>query len=690
MAVGQDVDSLRSIWQDASKPDSVRFLAFYDLVWNGYLFSDPDSGILLAAEMQQQAKNVGSIRFEALGLDLQAAAWYVKGDLRKALSIYTRSLAMHEQSGNHESVADVTTNMASMYSFLGAHDTALALYDKGLTEHQLLNDSLAIANDLNAIGRVYMVRGDHARAVELYTKSMRILEALGSKRGLATGHAGMGSLYILQGDYVQALKEYEASFGSANELNDLHLVAVAHVHIGTCHEELGDTMTAMKDYNAAFDVATTLDDQVMLASAGNKIAALKLKQGSPEDALRLYTEAARIGHAAEHPFGEATALIGRAAALLTLHRAQEALQSAQQANGVAIDAEDLTLNRDAAEMLYRIYKVLGKPYEALAAHERYVLLDDSLMREENQREVLRFGLAHAYEQQTMADSLRRQGEQLLSERSHSDQLNKERNRRSMLLGFFVIAVLIGVGAWSRARHAARMNRKILSAQKDLVEAERRSEAALVRSRIASDIHDDLGSSLTKLGLLGKEVALYDVAYSNPLSPAALRMSELADEANTALSDLVWATDQHHDSAKELVARAELFAKELCQAASIQLFADFVHVGPDLPLLPDVRHDLFRILKEILNNTVKHAQASRIDVTFHSSGKGYMLQITDNGRGTDGVAPGSGNGMRNVFARCARLQCKPNIRSSSGKGFTFLIEGSWPRTNERQIPNEHGT
>ena len=195
LAFGQDVDSSRATWQDETTPDrGVRFMALYDMVWADYLFSAPDSAIHFALQMQDEAKQAGSIKYEALGVDLQAAAWYVKGELRKALEFYTRSLAMHEQSGNNESVADVTTNMASMYSFLGAHDTALVLYAKGLKTHELLNDSTAIANDLNAIGRVHMVHGDHARAIEFYRKSLRIMQALKDERGLATGHACLGSL----------------------------------------------------------------------------------------------------------------------------------------------------------------------------------------------------------------------------------------------------------------------------------------------------------------------------------------------------------------------------------------------------------------------------------------------------------------------------------------------------------------
>lgn len=688
LAFGQDVDSSRATWQDETMPDSVRFMALYDMVWADYLFSAPDSAIHFALQMQDEAKQAGSIKYEALGVDLQAAAWYVKGELRKALEFYTRSLAMHEQSGNNESVADVTTNMASMYSFLGAHDTALVLYAKGLKTHELLNDSTAIANDLNAIGRVHMVHGDHARAIEFYRKSLRIMEALKDERGLATGHACLGSLYINQGDYEHALLEHEAALRLAEGSNSVHQVAKAHAAIGTCLEELEDTAAAMKHYRLALEAARSLDDQLTIASAMNNIAALELKQDRPEYALRHYTEAAAIAGSADHPFGEASALVGRASALLALHQPAQALKTAENASVVATEAEDLTLERDAAQMLYRVYKTLGRPAEALAAHELYLVLEDSLMREENQREVIRFELSHAYEQQAMADSLRRQEEQLQLETSHAIELAEERSHRFMLLGFIVVVALFGAGAWSRARHIAHTNREILSAQGKLVEAERRREAALVRTRIASDIHDELGSNLTKIRLLSKEVSAVNGAGSNTLAPMAERMVVLSDEASKALSDLVWATDQHNDSVKELVDRAHHFTIDLCQAASIPLLTDFAHEGPDFPLSPEDRHDLFRTLKELVNNAVKHAQASRINVTFHTGPKGYLLRVQDNGRGFDELEVVAGKGSRSMRTRSERLECRPIVHSSPGEGCLVIIEGQWPGLKGRAISDEH--
>ena len=688
LTFGQDVDSSRATWQDTTKPDSVRFMALYDLVWDEYAFSAPDSAIILAKQMQQQAEETVSIRFQAMGLDLQAVAWYVKGDLRKALSFYGRSLPMHERDGNNKSVADVTTNMASMYSFLGAHDTALTLYAKGLATHELLNDSLAIANDMNAIGRVHMVHGDHARAIEFYRKSLRIMEALKDQLGLATGHACLGSLYINQGDYDQALLEYEAALRLAEGSNSVHQVAKAHAAIGTCLEELQDTTAAMDHYRMALEAAQSLDDQLTIASAMNNIAALELKQGLSEKALQHYTEAAAIARSADHPFGEASALVGRALALLALHEPAEALKAAHKASVVATEAEDLTLERDAAQALYRVYKTLGRPAEALAAHERYLVMEDSLMREENQREVIRFQLAHVYEQQAMSDSLRLQEQQLQLEASHAIELAEERTRRFMLLGFIVIVMLLGAGVWSRARHTSRANREILSAQGKLVEAERRREAALVRTRIASDIHDELGSNLTKIGLLGKEVSAVNGSGPNTLAPMAERMAVLSVEANKALSDLVWATDQQNDSAKELVDRAHHFTLDLCQAASIPVHTDFAHEGPDFPLSPEDRHDLFLTLKELVNNAVKHSQASQINVTFHTGPKGYLLRVQDNGRGFDELVVVAGKGSRSMRTRSERLDCSPIVHTSPGKGCLVIIEGRWPGLKERLIPNEH--
>ncbi|MEO8067881.1 MAG: tetratricopeptide repeat protein [Flavobacteriales bacterium] len=670
------MDSLRTVWLDAHQPDSVRFSAYYDLVWDGYLFSDPDTARIMALTLQQQARSKQDHVFEARASELIAASWYVQGDLRTALLHYDTALALHKRNRDDEGYADVLTNMASMRSFLGELDTALVLYGEGLAIHERMLDSVSIANDLNAIGRVHMTRGDHARAVDHFKRSLRIQQALHNQRGLATGFINLGALYLLQGDYAKALERYEEALVIAEELDDRHLAGKILVEIGTCHEELGDKTLAIGYYRRSLAEREAIVDEHGIIGSLNKLGELQRQNGALDSALATFRRSAELGRSLELPFGEGTALVGIAHTLMGLGRSREAITIAEKAQAVANDAEDLSLNRDVAALLFKLFKATGKNVEALAMHERFVLLNDSMMREENQREVLRYEFAYTYEQQALADSLRHQQEQFARTLAHADQLGQERNRRNMFGAGLGLALLLALGIWARMRYMAKADRAIVAAQAQLIESERQLESEKVRTRIASDIHDDLGSDLTKIGSLCREIKRSTSEQGASTAVLAERVVSLSDDAAAALSQIVWAADPAQDSAQGLVARAAEYAHRMLVGSGIEHRLHFAHEGADLQLEPGIKHDVFMLLKELLNNALKHAQANRIDVSLVTNAVGFKLAVQDDGKGYDTEGIRIGNGMRSIVARSKRIGAVVTTKSAPGKGCSVRIEGPW--------------
>jgi len=687
MSIAQNVDSLRKVWGNEQLPDSTRFNACYDLVWEGYLFSQPDSAFVLAEDMEAQARAKGSLNFQTRANDLKAAVWYVRGDLPKALEHYTASLALYEQQHDTDGIADVLTNMATMCSLMGEQDEALRLYERGMRMHVESNDSVSLANDLNAIGRLHMVRGDHARAVDHFARSMRIQQALKNERGRATGFINLGALYLLQGDHTKALERYEQALILAKELDDRHLAGKILVEIGTCYEELGDKAQAIAYYRRSLIEREAIADEHGIIGSLNKIGEMQRLTGALDSAMVTFRRSAELGRSLELPFGEGTALVGIGQTLMELERPQEALAITEKALAVARAAEDLSLNRDVAALLFKLYKATGRNGEALAMHERYLLLNDSMMREENQREVLRYEFAYAYEQQTLADSLRHQQEQFANTLAHADQLGRERNRRNMFGAGLALALLLAVGIWARMRYMAKADRAIVAAQAQLIESERQLESEKVRTRIASDIHDDLGSDLTKLGLLGREIKRSTEGQASSTTALAERIVGLSADAAAALSQIVWAADPAQDSAEGLVERASVFAQRLLDGTSIEHSLHFAHEGEDLVLDPSVKHDVFMLLKELLNNALKHAGATRIEGSLTTDAQRFTIRVSDNGRGFDAEHVRKGNGMRSIAVRTARLAATADMSTSPGNGCTTVVEGHWNgQTGQKRVPN----
>ena len=668
----QNLDSLRAVWQDTTLPDSARFLACYDLVWDGYLFSDADSAMLLARAMEAEAKALHADRFTALAYDLQAAAHYVKGDMRAAIRLYEVSLPMHERTGQMGRVADVIGNMASMHLYLGAHQQALDLYDRALRQHTAHADTVGMANDINAMGAVYLARGDNARAADHFQRALRMLRQQGQQRGVITGLFNLGAVHATLGEYPTALKYYEEALVTARTIGDKDQVTKSLIEMGTCRQEMGDTAHAGQLLREALDLARQVGNMRTVATVLNKQSDLARTRGDHQRALERYTEAGRIAGTNGLYFSQATATIGAGRARLALGRKQEALDDARHAVEQADDAEELSLQRDAAELMYLVLHAQGNAAGALPWHVRFVALRDSLEREENVREAIRNDFAYEHEKQQLADSLAR-----VEERTrHAGEVAVHRSRNRLLVSALLMAILIGAGIWSRMRYVARADRAIRLAQEQAFEAEKQRENEQVRTRIARDIHDDIGSGLTKIALLSSEAKSRVQHQAEELRATLDRITAHSREVSAALSDIVWSVDPAQDTSQELVGHAKALAQRLLADTGVDHALRFHHNEPGHPVAPGTKHNIVMVMKEAINNALKYAEAKHITVELEAGAHTFRLLVSDDGKGFDpGTMARQGNGLRNMKARAEAIGATLAVESAPGKGTTVTLEGA---------------
>jgi signal transduction histidine kinase len=154
----------------------------------------------------------------------------------------------------------------------------------------------------------------------------------------------------------------------------------------------------------------------------------------------------------------------------------------------------------------------------------------------------------------------------------------------------------------------------------------------VRTRIARDVHDQLGSDLTKLVMLSSEVKAVALEDPAELVRTAEHIERVAGEANRSLGDIVWAIDPDHDSLAGLTERVRAHVERMLTWSKVAYTVDCTHEGPDRTLDPATKRDVYLILREALNNALKHAKASHIGVTFRTSPVHVHMEVKDNGIG----------------------------------------------------------
>ena len=243
--------------------------------------------------------------------------------------------------------------------------------------------------------------------------------------------------------------------------------------------------------------------------------------------------------------------------------------------------------------------------------------------------------------------------------------------------FLGLATLVTLGIV--AGLVRRIEARKLQRQLELAERERAIERE--RTRIANDIHDDLGANLTEIAILS-ELA------ENPAAPPAQASADVrkiavkARELTRSLDEIVWAVNPQYDTLDSLVTYSCDFAQDYLQLAGVVCRMEIPTRLPEVQLTADVRHNLLMTLKEALNNIVKHAGASEVQIKVVLEPELFTLTIRDNGKGfqldqfptpvnaaaTQSTRGGmGGNGLPNMRQRIENIGGKFKLESQPNQG-----------------------
>ncbi|MHC1769378.1 MAG: triple tyrosine motif-containing protein [Verrucomicrobiia bacterium] len=199
----------------------------------------------------------------------------------------------------------------------------------------------------------------------------------------------------------------------------------------------------------------------------------------------------------------------------------------------------------------------------------------------------------------------------------------------------------------------------------------RQEQALAaeKERIAADMHDELGAALTQITILG-EVAKGQPALSPQTRSTLDRISGAARDVTARMSELVWVTNPRNDKLDNLVAYLREHAAAQLEDTAVLPRLEFPATVPDHRVSASFRRNLLLVVKEALNNVIKHSQASEVHVQLHLADDKLHLRIEDNGRGLAGPRRAGGNGLGNMERRIRDLGGEFTLEPEPGKGVSI--------------------
>lgn len=238
---------------------------------------------------------------------------------------------------------------------------------------------------------------------------------------------------------------------------------------------------------------------------------------------------------------------------------------------------------------------------------------------------------------------------------------KANGRRNLYITLFVIALTALAAAVllmaQRAKYKSKMQQ-----QKELLE--RKQVIEKERTRIATDMHDDFGVSLSRIKLLSEKMQVVK-SDNETLQKDLGKISEYSGEMAQKMNEIIWALNQRYDTLEDLVNFCRAYAAEFLQDKNLQLHFTETLIGNPL-VKGEIRRAVFLVLKEALYNITKHAAATQVFATFTHSSHAIELVIKDNGKGIDFNAIRQfANGISNMKKRIQELNGSFEIKNEGG-------------------------
>src|SRR6185503_10226208 len=170
----------------------------------------------------------------------------------------------------------------------------------------------------------------------------------------------------------------------------------------------------------------------------------------------------------------------------------------------------------------------------------------------------------------------------------------------------------------------------------------------IRKQVASDLHDELGSTLNSVKVF-TNLALMEKNNTSHLE----KIKEATQSAISGVKDIIWVLDDKRDTLDHLLSRINQFAKPLCEAASIS-YNQQSGGNETYKLGKEEKRNLYMIIKESINNSIKYSECSAIELLIKNKGGKLNITISDNGKGFDKEKITSGYGLKNILHRSEEI------------------------------------
>jgi len=501
-----------------------------------------------------------------------------------------------------------------------------------------------MSKSYNNIGVVYHKQDSHDKAFEYHLKALKIKEELGDKRGMTLCYINIGIVHANQDSYDEAIEYFLKALKIAEELGNKREVSFCYNNIGIIYRKRGSYDKAIEYYLKSLKIAEELDDKSGIAIKYANIASLNITLA---DSVAL-TDNQRLNYL------------------------NKAIDYGNKSFELAKEIETMPEVSTAANLLMKAYKRLGNYKKSIQFAEIFIATQDSMFREEKTNAI--------QEMETRYETEKKEAQILALENENLEKgldLEKRTNQRNIYLisgsGGIVVIFLIFVFYRQKARkdkiiagqkiHQLQEEQKLLAAR-SIVDGQEEE-----RKRIAKELHDGLGVLLS-VAKMHFTTIRDKSAEDKPLLDKVAKLLEQASGDVRKIS---------HNMMPGLLTKFGLYEavedllEQVDEAEGINTLCEIRGETTRLPENTEIM--IYRIIQEMVNNTLKHAEAKNISLKFNILPGEISFTYSDDGKGFDfEEKPESKSlGLTSIQSRVNFLSGELEVESKTNEGASFFIK-----------------
>ncbi len=560
---------------------------------------------------------------------------------------------------------------------------AIIFYKEVFALTQKYNDSTQMDDASAGIGTCYWSISDLINALKYSQIAAQVSRNTNDNESLSRILNTLGNINKDLNYKDEARKNYEECFAVAQKTNDREGMILSSSSLSLLEREKRNFPEARKYLSRAIKYAEDDGNKRLLGGLMSNLARIMEEEGKMDEAKEYYKKALSIAIESGSKNNISTASSNLGFIATEEKNYKESNEYLEQAFEAAMEIEDIGMLAEITGGFYDNYKALGQSKDALYYLEQSKMYSDSMLNESKVQEIMQLKTKFAVEQKETELTIKAQAAKAVTDA----EIKKQKLLRNFSIagGFLLLLLAIFIFQRYRERHRTSLmlsekNRTIEKAyndlketQEELVETEKQREAQSIRVRIARDIHDDIGSGLTKITMLSdvvrKKIQQADIAES--LS----KITAFSKGVSASLSEIVWAINPSHDNVSSLVGYMKSTAGNLLEDSSINYELNFPDKGITTPVHPEIKRNIYLVMKEAINNALKYSEAKNIKVEFSVNDHHFKLLVEDDGKGFDSFSNGeTGNGLRNMRSRREPQNKTYQVISSQGKGCKIIAEG----------------